>query len=277
MGNVTESIGERIKEQQQAWVLKRGIPLSTYRKGYVTKVEDNLYEPLKPDAIAEFKSGEGNELGGKMRALHSSSALVVNFFHYWRYHDMAIVGRALGLNYKYDNLRFERQYPKPRGIRGIKPHLDVELSGISGKPIAIEAKFTEQYHGSALKSNLKNVYIKAEEIWGNLNGCHTLARDIIEGKEVFEYFDAPQLLKHILGLKTEYGKKGFKLLYLWYRIDGIETIEHEKELRRFVEAVGNEVDFEAITYQELFQRVKAIAKGHQSYIGYMADRYFSAM
>ena len=271
-----ESIAEKIKEQQKAWASKRGIRLSAYKDGYVTKLEDNLYEPLKPDAMSEFKSAKGKELEGKMRALHSSSALVVNFFHYWRYHDMAIVGRALRLDSKYDNLRFERKYPKPRGIRGIKPHLDVELSGIDAKPIAIEAKFTEQYQRSRLKSTMKNVYIKTEGIWGNLKGCYTLARDIIEGKQVFEYLDAPQLLKHILGLKTEteHSSKSFKLLYLWYRIEGTETEEHEKELRRFVEAIGNEVDFEAATYQELFQRLKSIAKGHEKYIGYMQERYF---
>lgn len=275
MGNITESIGEKIKEQEKAWASKRGIRLSTYKDGYVSKLGDNLYELLKPDAVSEFKSGKGKELEGKMLALHSSSALVVNFFHYWHYHDMSIIAKALGLDSKYDNLKFERKYPKPTGIRGIKPHVDVELSGIDVKPIAIEAKFTEQYQRSRLKSMMKNVYIKTEGIWGNLKGCCTLARNIIEGKQVFEYLDAPQLLKHVLGLKTAYGENGFRLLYLWYKTDGIETAEHEKELRRFKEAIGNEVDFQATTYQGLFQKVKSIAVGHQDYIGYMQERYFS--
>jgi hypothetical protein len=49
--------------------------------GYVDQVEHNLFEDVPFHEIeAIFKQGAGNELHKKMRAIHSSSALVVNHF-----------------------------------------------------------------------------------------------------------------------------------------------------------------------------------------------------
>ena len=48
-----------------------------------------LLHRLSAQVESQFRKGKGDELGndaakGKMLALHSSSALVVNFFSYWR-------------------------------------------------------------------------------------------------------------------------------------------------------------------------------------------------
>ena len=277
MGNMTESAEVKLRLQQKAWASNVGKPFN--RNGYVATLEDNLFEPLEPDSEYEFRAGQGNELDGKMLALHSSSALVVNFFHYWRYRDISVIVRAFDLDARYNKLRFERAYPKPPGIGRNLPQPDVELSGAALKPVAIEAKFLEPYHRDTKGKTLANKYVKTKGIWDNLDGCSKLAQDIVEGKVVFKFLDAPQLLKHIVGLstETEHREKGFKLIYLWYKVDGIEAAKHKDELRQFIEGVGREVDFEATTYQELFKKVKTIAGGHEGYIKYMQERYFPGL
>ena len=86
---------DQIKKQQQVWAQRHNIPFD--RNGYVLNLTDNLLEPMRSDAEAEYGSGAGGELQGKMHALHSSSALVCNFFHYWRYREVGIMSKALGL------------------------------------------------------------------------------------------------------------------------------------------------------------------------------------
>lgn len=266
---MTQSM-ENIKKRQREWAQRQSIVLDD--SDHVTDLVDNLFEPLQLDAKSEYQSGAGDELQDKMRALHSSAALVCNFFHYWRYRDIGIIARACGLSPGYTGLTFECAYRKPRGIRGIRPHVDVEFRDEGLKPVAIEAKFTEVY-GKSRKS-LKEIYVRSNGVWGNYSGCQSLANCIVTGNKVFRYFDAPQLLKHILGLKTEYGERGFELLYLWYKQDGEAASKHENELARFEEYVVPEVNFRAMTYQETFQELKVIVTEHTEYLNYMDERYF---
>ena len=66
---------QEIKDTQLAWANSRGIPFDP--KGYVREVEANLYRPLSRRARQGYEKRAGTELRGNMRALHSSSALVV--------------------------------------------------------------------------------------------------------------------------------------------------------------------------------------------------------
>lgn len=74
-----------IRDQQQVWARQRGIKFD--QDGYTLFLDDNLLLPLIPEVKKEFQSGKGDELGsgerrGKMQALHSSAALMVNIFQY---------------------------------------------------------------------------------------------------------------------------------------------------------------------------------------------------
>lgn len=265
-----------IKAQQQVWAQKHGI--NTAKDGYVLCLNDNLFEPLTKESECEFVSGSGKELDGekpKMKALHSSSALACNFFQYWRYRNLNIIAKACGFNSNYNTLRFERKCEKPLGIKGRPPNIDIEFINEELKlnPVAIESKFTEPYNTPERKT-LKEVYARTPEAWGCLSSCRSLAKKIVEGTETFERLDAPQLLKHIVGLRNVYGEKKFGLLYLWFRLDGEETQEHEDEIKRFKNYIASEVDFHVITYQEIFQRLKLYSEGHQKYINYIGERYF---
>ncbi len=91
-----------LKERQRLWAERHGLRLgSSHRhaeseeerargaKTYVYDLQDNLFEPLLPEVRQEFENGDGGELSadtndGNMYAVHSSSALCCNVFHYWR-------------------------------------------------------------------------------------------------------------------------------------------------------------------------------------------------
>ena len=54
------------------------------QKGYVSRVEDNLLPNIDVGLVRQaFGGAAGHELKSKMRAVHSSSALVVNAFAPW--------------------------------------------------------------------------------------------------------------------------------------------------------------------------------------------------
>ena len=266
---------EIIKKQQMEWAKKNKIDVT--EDGYTISLGDNLFESLSKAARDEFNAGHGKELEGdkaKMKALYSSSALACNFFHYWRFKDVTFIANALGIDGSYKDLQFEHTHSKPPEIGGIPPHLDAEISNLgSAKPIAIESKFTEPYGAGTKK--LKDIYSQESHVWDPLTECGELAKRLVAGKEKFEYLDAPQLLKHILGILTDYGAGNFILIYLWYKVDGGEAQEHEQELARFKELVTPKAELQAMTYQELFARVKAKAgTKHRDYISYMEARYF---
>jgi len=121
-----------IHAQQQDWASQQGIKFN--KDGYTLSLNNNLFLPLSARTKAEFESGKGDELGsegkrGKMQALHSSSALVINVFEYWRNHNVNSIAKACGAPEGMTKMRFEQIYPTPLG--GIPPHLDIELYVVS--------------------------------------------------------------------------------------------------------------------------------------------------
>jgi len=263
----------RISNQQRAWANKRGIELN--EKGYTPRLNDNLFCPLSPKSELEFRSGRGDELSkGKMNALHSSSALVVNVFEYWRDRDVDFIAQACGASKGATSLHFERTYPT--GLGSIPPHLDVEFYNPLFRPLAVEAKFTESYRRKT-KRHIKEKYLNSS-LWKGLSGCESLVRRIREeekGTTSFSFLDAPQLLKHILGLTTKFGKRGFELLYLWYDCrPSLEAERHRREIGEFERYISSEVSFQQMAYQELFKSIRDNSEADPQYIGYLADRYF---
>lgn len=270
-----------ICDQQQSWARERGINFDKH--GYTYSLKDNLYVLPSPQTAEEFTSGSGGELGnaqerGKMQALHSSSALVLNFFEYWRNSGCidevaSFCGAPKGMN----DMSFEQTHPTPLG--GIPPHLDVEFRGSSIRAFAIESKFTELYHRHS-KRVIKEKYFSMAGLWKELLRCESLAT-LIHTEEglatSFMHLDAPQLLKHILGLATAFGPAGFDLLYLWYEVPSLEANAHRDELQKFKTYIGNEINFRDMTYQELFGTARKSSLADRRYLAYLGERYFSQM
>jgi restriction endonuclease-like protein len=212
----------------------------------------------------------------KMRALHSSSALVVNVFDYWRAPGATRLGTALGLNSDVQSIQFEAQFPT--GLDGNPPNLDLALVLKDGITVGIESKFTEWLHAkSPERAAFKPRYFPpATGLWDSraLHQSQLLAHAMSEGATTYRHLDAAQLLKHALGLATQVGSK-FTLLYVYFDWPCVEADLHRSEIQQFSSLVGSELRFRPLTYQEVYGRLKALSDPADSgYIGYLRDRYF---
>jgi hypothetical protein len=108
-------------------------------KGYVEEASQNLIEGVRlEDFEADLLQGDGNELKGKFRAAHSSSALAINTFAPFKGHLDAL---RLPGGSGFDDLHFEQKCP--HGLVGRRsPNLDVLAEG-SSCVVAIESKLLE--------------------------------------------------------------------------------------------------------------------------------------
>ena len=248
---------QEIKKAQQDWAKSKRILFDS--RGYVSEVEANLFQPLSNPARLAFERGAGSELSGHMRALHSSSALVVNFFDYWTERQETSILSALGVDPDAGySLDFEAQFPT--GLGGTPPHVDVAITLADGFVFAIEAKFTEHLKRSTRgkSSFTKSYFPESGGLWTDkgLPACQALAEtlwaeELNGGRQRFEYLDPRQLLKHSLGLVTQLGSR-FNLFYLYYDWPGKKAEAHRREIGVFNELVGEEIRFNALTYQKVF-------------------------
>ena len=267
-----------IRNAQQDWARSKGIPF--YSRGYVLEVEANLWQPLSTRARQGFERGAGSELSGHMRALHSSSALAVNFFDYWTDRDKTPILSALGIDSEGGHsLDFEAQFYT--GLGGTPPHLDVAITYGTGCVIAVESKFTEHLKRSTTgKSNFTTSFFpKSTGRWTgkDLPACQSIAEELwceeVRGsRQRFEYLDARQLLKHALGLAAQLGNR-FSLYYLYYDWPGDGMGAHRREVDLFDEWVGDEIRFKALTYQEVFEKLRDSGQAGSEYLNYLETRY----
>ncbi|MBM2824658.1 MAG: hypothetical protein HW402_322 [Dehalococcoidales bacterium] len=266
---------------QLQWANQENIPLEGYTS-YTKRVEDNIFNnELHPDTKREYKRGKGHELDGKrahMKALHSSSALVVNVFDYWRCQNrIQDIANCCGAEGIFSGMEFEKTHPI-KGMDRTPPHLDVQFTGAI--PLAVESKFTETYHRKTRRDNggtHLNTYLEHSDIWDGIPKTKALAESISQqsgARTDFEYLDVPQLIKHVLGLTCSYYSR-FSLLYLWYKVNSNEAKQHEKELAIFSISIKDEIDFQTMTYQDLFNRITRLPVVDSVYLKYLERRYFS--
>lgn len=263
---------------QLKWSTQEKITLESYTK----RVEDNVFNnELHPETKREYERGKGHELDGKrahMKALHSSSALVVNVFDYWRRQNrIQDIARCCGVEGIISGMEFEKTHPI-KGVNRTPPHLDIEFIGQI--PLAIESKFTETYHRKTRRDNEDthlDIYLEHCDIWDGIPKTKALAESISQqsgARTDFEYLDVPQLIKHVLGLTCSY-RSQFSLLYLWYKINSNEAKQHEEELARFSISIKDEITFQTMTYQDLFNRIRHLPDADSAYLKYLERRYFS--
>lgn len=281
MKSVKRSARAKLLQAQRIWAEQSGSVVD-YR-GYVGDIAVNLREPLSPRALQAFTYGSGAELkdGGhrpaKMKALHSSAALAVNFFDYWTDRNAAPLAGALSCNAVINSIDFEVQFPT--GLEGNPPNLDVAITESAGHTVGIESKFCEWLTPKLAGSRRfkENYFFSADGLWAKvgLPQCQALAEDLRTDRISFRYLDAPQLLKHALGMATQLGRR-FSLLYLFFAIDADPAREHSDEISAFSRRVTSELDFRAMSYQELFKRLEACATSEDwTYLSYLRRRYFS--
>ncbi len=273
----TDGLGalEKILQFQDWWARGRGF--SPTENGYLPIVRENLFMPLSPDTVAEFAQGASRELRdrarepAKMRALHSSAALLCNVFEYWRQMDPGVIGRVLGIPDPLEAVHFER--PLRTGLRGTAPTLDLLLIGKEGFAWGVESKFTEPYNATAPMHLTSPYFPSSRNLWADLGlpRCQHLAEQIRDGQVVFKRLDVCQLLKHGLGLRRQY--EHGQLLMLWYGLPSAEGDEIAKEIAAFAAAVDVSLGFRAIEYNCLFTDLTREATASPDYLAYLLSRY----
>lgn len=269
-----------LTRKQLAWARRNHVEHDA--SGFVARLEDNLFQPLSDGALGEYKQGAGGELNGNMRALHSSSALIVNLFDFWRRQDSAAaIFRACGLEVRGSGatIEFERVFPVA-GVKGTPPHLDVVVSAPRGRVIAFESKFREPYPGGH-KEKVQAQYFNDPGRWAHLGELHKLAQRVSAGEAPFTHLHVSQFIKHILGLTSAYPDRakgtfvGFTFIYAWHDTPFDEGSAHRREIGKFAEmAAADGVDFRAITHQEILLNLASEAgASHRAYLDYITGRY----
>jgi hypothetical protein len=267
-----------IDEQQRRWAGSR--VRDPRRNDYLASLSANLFQrDLHPSTKNEFRAGDGSELNdsrtrpAKMRALASSSALVVNFFDVWRDRDKTVLAGALGLPAPITDMQFEfktRGYP----VRPRSPNLDLLIHLENGELIGVESKFVEPFRSDDGHGVLSARYFpSSESLWSNarLDGAQGLASRL---RPEWIHLDAPQLLKHMLGLANDPAKPS-RLLYLWFDTNRADAGVHRHEVESFASAVaGDGVAFCFTTYQAVFERLPAREAPVEGWHAYMQERYF---
>ena len=250
-------------DRQRLWAQRHGFEIALSGDRYANPAEALMAE-LHPATRAELGEGAGKELN-RLSHLWSSSCLAVNVFEAWR-EDPEPLGLVLDADLEVNSLEFESK--QPTGLGGISPHLDVLLSG-KGPTVGIECKFLEMY--STATNQFSDSYFERPGLWKQIPAARDLARRIANEEETFRWLAAAQLLKHALGLSTNQ-PDGFRLLLVWYRIDGPTADAIAAEIERFSAAIGD-IHFSALTYQELVRSLKRFDEPRPGYFAYLADRH----
>lgn len=267
-------------KQQHLWA--ESVGLTPDSRGYLNEVEANLFKPLNELTRIAFENGSGSELQdtlsrpAKMKALHSSSALAVNFFDRWVGSDTLSLSAALGLADEIVAIGFEEQFPT--GLAGNPPNLDVALKLANGNVVGIESKFSEWIIPKSKNSTpFKPKYFPpGRELWSDrsLPRAQQLAQSINTGEQIFKHLNAPQLLKHALGMATQLGDK-FSLFYLYLNCPGPESAAHSDEINHFGSLLDDGLGFKALSYQGLFSSLSSKGDIDTGYASYMRARYFA--
>ena len=297
------SLRKQLENWQVLGMGRRGIRIgappgnaaSTVR-GYVSELQDHLFEPLSERVKQQFIAGAGSELhapdgkSGNMYAVYSSSALCVNLFHRWsRLLEVAPQDSkpsidqllaACGLPSRpVTSIDFEvPNIVNPRFK--VAPHLDVQISFEDGpwKCAGFEAKFCETYDDQK-PAGLKPVYLQQTELWQDWPTVRALARKLSPNDLIHSNLHAAQLLKHLLGLRKQNGTN-FVLVYLWFDVPGAgAAIRHRQEIESFGEILKRDgIAFVSRTYQDVFEILRAGDGDPKSpYVAYLLDRYLDGV
>jgi hypothetical protein len=210
-----------------------------------------------------------------MSSLRSSSALSYNVFQPWRGRDMQPLAKALKAIVRSQDLRFECKFR--HGLSSTPPNLDVVLDIDQPRPLGIECKFTEPYGRKREHPPLDVKYFTGNRnrwVEVHMPRAQVLASTV--GKTVqFRRLAVGQLLKHLLGLATT-TQEPPRLRYVWFDTGCVEASEHRSELSRFETHLDSDVDFVALTYQEVMAVLFGASEPINGYRSYLTQRYLAA-
>ncbi|UWQ90785.1 hypothetical protein K3727_18835 [Rhodobacteraceae bacterium M382] len=255
--NSTNTKTQAIRKLIEAFASVRpDVPINA--SGYAGAFRDNLLSQVSPDDFElDLRAGDGNELGTKFRAAHSSSALAVNSFAPFR---SRIADLRLCEQSHFTDLQFERKCPT--GLRGGRaPNLDVLLTSES-TVIGIESKLTE-YLGPHI-ATFSAAYTNQIRDERREQGYFREMQRLMNAPNHYKWLDAAQLIKHGFGLAKTFTGKAVSLCYLYWEPADPESspafAEHRAEIVEFADRVaGSTPFFFATSYPELWSSWRAEA------------------
>jgi hypothetical protein len=243
-------------------------------KGFVREAVQNLIEDVSLiDFEDDLRQGDGNEMGWKFRAAHSSSALAVNTFAPFKARpaDLRLPGGA-----DFESPSFERKCP--HGLTGHHPpNLDVVAVGPSGV-VAVESKCLEHLTPHiAVFSDDYPAQIKDRR-------CQTAWFEemlrLIDNPRRYRWVDAAQLVKHAFGVAHTFPNQPMTLLYLFWEPSNPEAYpvfkEHRDEVNRFAERIsGGGPEFVAMSHPELWKAWDSSPRPEwlEAHVGRLRTRY----
>jgi hypothetical protein len=221
--------------------------------GYTMAAADNLIAGVAlADFEADLRQGDGNEMEGKFRAAHSSSALAVNNFGPFKTLPtrLRLCGRS-----GFSGLQFERKCP--HGLAGRKPpNLDVLAEGADGI-VAVESKCLEYL--SAHAAQFAPAYEREIQDARRSTAWFAEMSRLMADPRRYRQLDAAQLIKHAFGLLHTFPERDVTLLYLFWEPENPEShtvfADHRAEIQRFSQAVApSGPRFRALSYPELWAK-----------------------
>jgi hypothetical protein len=220
-------------------------------RGYVRNAEENLVHGIRlANFERDLRGGAGSELEGKFLAAHSSCALVVNCFAWFRARDVLFnIGRHRGLRL----IGFEQKCPTGLA-RAQRPNLDLLATGPSGL-VAIESKCLEYLSPKVAKFS-KRYETKITDERASGPWFAEMLR-LTAGGRGYRLLDAAQLIKHAFGVAKRTEGPTMTLIYLyWEPLDNGQSplfAQHRDEIAEFFTRVsGGNPSFESLRYRELW-------------------------
>jgi hypothetical protein len=215
-----------------------------------------------------------------MQALHSSAAMAVNLFDYFRQQRTPEqAAKILRIpSPRIAAMTFERKYPVIANYRehGLTepPHLDVGFDYEHPQRVGVECKLFEPY-GRLEHAGLRDAYLDLPDVWNDIPACRKLAEELVEGSAGFIRLGPAQLLRHILGLKFGISAGQFRLVYLYYDAPGDEAAAHRSEIKRFSELISTDgIGFQAMSVQRFIIRAASVLSDeHIPFVNYLSERY----
>jgi len=211
-----------------------------------------------------YEQAPGDELRAKFISPKSSAALAANAFGLFLEQPQLLEGMPTRRALKVE-LECEVRFPWAGGCH---PCLDVLIEGVEAL-IGVESKRYEPFRAHGL-AEVSDAFLRP--VWGDrMHGYETIRDLLLAEPGAFVHFDAAQLVKHALGLRTavtrdgsRHGGKRVVLVYIYaepsawpdgLRIDAEVHARHRREVERFaVMTAGDEVVFCPMTYQGLLGR-----------------------
>lgn len=202
----------------------------------------------------------GNEIeSGKLASPQSSAALAVNTFGRFCLDPRALPPIQTLFDIDWPACHVDIEYcARFPWSGGREPWLDA-LVQTPKHHMGIECKRFEPYRDSK-KANFSKTYWR--DVWGEHMQPFLEMRDALQSGQLrYTYLDAAQLVKHALGLRSDYARGHVGrpvLLYVYVQTSHVRPIKitpadikaHQAEIADFAERIdGAEVAFAAISYE----------------------------